>query len=65
MTALGAVFLASQVALMVHGLTDAVTWSMVRPGPIVWVVWGLAIATWIVVNSSSNVPQKESYVSET
>ena len=48
-TALGAGFFAAQVALMVHGLTDAVTWGMVRPAPLVWVLWGLAIATYITV----------------
>lgn len=42
--ALGAGLLASQVALCVHGLTDAVTWGMVRSAPLVWAVWGVAIA---------------------
>lgn len=32
------------VALVVHGLTDAVTWGMVRPAPLVWVTWGFAAA---------------------
>lgn len=41
---LGAGLLCSQVALVVHGLVDAVTWGMVRPAPIVWAIWGLAIA---------------------
>jgi O-antigen ligase len=44
--ALGAGFLASQLALAVHGLTDAVTWGMVRPAPLVWGLWGLAVASW-------------------
>jgi len=39
---LGAGLLCSQVALVTHGLVDAVTWGMVRPAPLVWVVWGLA-----------------------
>ncbi|HEX7974699.1 MAG TPA: O-antigen ligase family protein, partial [Anaerolineales bacterium] len=39
---LGAGLLCSQVALVVHGLFDAVTWGMVRPAPLVWVLWGLA-----------------------
>jgi len=34
----------SQVALCTHGILDAVTWGMVRPAPIVWGIWGLAIA---------------------
>ncbi len=42
----GAGVLCSQVALIVHGITDAVTWGMVRPAPIVWIIWGLAIAGW-------------------
>jgi putative inorganic carbon (HCO3(-)) transporter len=41
---LGAALLCSQLALAVHGLTDAVTWGMVRPAPIVWALWGLAVA---------------------
>jgi putative inorganic carbon (HCO3(-)) transporter len=45
---LGAGLLASQVALIVNGMTDSVTWGMVKPAPIVWGVWGLAIATWIL-----------------
>ncbi|MFQ5616607.1 MAG: O-antigen ligase family protein, partial [Anaerolineales bacterium] len=40
----GAGLLCSQIALIVHGLTDAVTWGMVRPAPIVWGLWGITIA---------------------
>jgi putative inorganic carbon (HCO3(-)) transporter len=43
---LGAGILGSQAALAVHGLFDAVTWGMVRPAPLVWLVWGLALAGW-------------------
>ena len=50
--ALGSGILASQVALIVHGMTDAVTWGMVRPAPIVWAIWGLAIAGWNVYASN-------------
>ncbi len=46
--ALGIGLLGSQVALVVHGMTDAVTWGMVRPAPLVWGVWGLAVAGWYV-----------------
>ena len=42
--ALGAGLLASNVALCVHGLTDAVTWGMVRSAPLVWLLWGTAVA---------------------
>jgi putative inorganic carbon (HCO3(-)) transporter len=45
---LGAGLLCSQVALIIHGLTDAITWGMVRPAPLTWVVWGLAVASWNV-----------------
>jgi putative inorganic carbon (HCO3(-)) transporter len=45
LTGLGAGLLASQVALAVHGLTDAVTWGT-RPAVLVWAVWGLAMAAW-------------------
>jgi putative inorganic carbon (HCO3(-)) transporter len=44
-TGLGAGVIASQVALIVHGLLDAVTWGMVRPAPMVWAIWGIAMAT--------------------
>jgi putative inorganic carbon (HCO3(-)) transporter len=40
---LGAGLLCSQVALTVHGLTDATTWGT-RPAIIVWGLWGLAMA---------------------
>jgi putative inorganic carbon (HCO3(-)) transporter len=43
MAGLGAGLLASQAALAIHGLTDAVMWGT-RPAVIVWVLWGLAIA---------------------
>lgn len=46
---LGAGLLCSQVAMIVHGLTDAVTWAMARPSPIVWGIWGLTIAAWRVL----------------
>jgi len=39
---LGAGLLCSQLALVVHGMVDAVTWGMVRPAPVVWALWGLA-----------------------
>jgi len=41
---LGAGLLCSQVALVIHGLTDAVTWGT-RPAVVVWAVWGVAMAT--------------------
>jgi len=40
--------LAGQAALVVHGLSDAVTWGMVRTAPLVWGLWGLIAAMWIL-----------------
>jgi len=40
LTGIGAGLLCSQIALITHGLTDAVTWGMVRSAPIVWAIWG-------------------------
>jgi putative inorganic carbon (HCO3(-)) transporter len=54
--ALGAGLLCSQIALVVHGMTDAVTWGMVRPAPLVWAVWGLAVAGWYVYIHPENNP---------
>lgn len=48
---LGAGLLASQVALAVHGLTDAVTWGT-RPAVLVWAIWGLALAAVRLVERS-------------
>jgi putative inorganic carbon (HCO3(-)) transporter len=54
---LGAGLLGSETALVIHGLTDAVTWGMVRPAPLVWGIWGTAIAAWYVL-FSSRYPRK-------
>jgi putative inorganic carbon (hco3(-)) transporter len=50
--ALGAGLLCSQIALIVHGLTDAVTWGMVRPAPVVWALWGTAIVAALQLNKA-------------
>lgn len=44
----GAGILCSQIGMAVHGLTDSVTWGMVKPAPIVWGIWGLAAAAWLL-----------------
>jgi len=44
LASIGAGLLCSQIALITHGLTDAVTWGMVRSAPIVWAIWGFAAA---------------------
>ena len=58
LTALGAGLLASQAALVVHGLTDTATWGT-RPAVVVWVVWGLTMAALLVSSKpgTSEVPQ--------
>jgi O-antigen ligase len=58
---LGAGLLGSQVALVVHGFLDAVTWGMVKPAPIVWGLWGLTAAGWYVCcrPSSQSAPSSE------
>jgi putative inorganic carbon (HCO3(-)) transporter len=43
--AAGAGLFCSQVALVMHGMVDAVTWGMIRPAPLVWVLWGLAVVS--------------------
>ena len=39
---LGAGLLAAQAALIAHGMTDSVTWGMVRTAPLVWLLWGIS-----------------------
>ena len=46
-TGLGAGLFCSQLALITHGLLDAISWGAVRPVPIVWALWGLTCAVWI------------------
>ncbi len=56
--AAGAGLLASNVALCVHGLTDAVTWGMVRTAPLVWALWGLVLgAATLCATLAQNAPQ--------
>ena len=54
-TGIGAGLLCSQFALITHGLTDSVTWGMVRPGPFVWVIWGVAIASFNLIKGNRQV----------
>jgi O-antigen ligase len=44
MASLGLGLLFSQIALVLHGMLDSVTWGMVRPAPLVWGLWGLTMA---------------------
>jgi len=48
LSGIGSGLLGSQIAIIIQGLFDSVTWGMVRPAPLVWYLWGLAIACgWI------------------
>ena len=58
-TALGAGLLCSQIALIAHGLTDAVTWGMVRPAPVVWALWGAAIAAALALTKQNPLGSSE------
>jgi putative inorganic carbon (hco3(-)) transporter len=46
--AIGIGMMGSVIALLEQGILDAVTWGMVRPAPIVWVIWGTCVAAWYV-----------------
>jgi len=59
---LGAGILFSQFALVIHGITDAVTWGMVRSAPVIWVIWGLTISAWMVTvkqTASRNIKKQK------
>ena len=53
MAGVGAGLLASQLALLMQGMLDAVVWGMVRSAPLVWVLWGLPSASLIFLERSS------------
>ena len=42
---IGAGLICSLISLGIHGIIDAVTWGMVRPAPLVWMIWGLVAAS--------------------
>jgi len=42
--ALAVGLIGSQIALIIHGLTDAVLWGVVRASPIIWLIWALCLA---------------------
>ena len=48
----------SQIALLSHGLTDAVTWGLIRITPLVWVLWGFTIALWFAQNTPGTAPEE-------
>ena len=45
LTGLGAGLLCSQGALLVHGIANVSVWGEIRSAPIVWALWGLAMAS--------------------
>lgn len=54
---LGAGLLACLAALVVHGLTDAVAWTMVRSAPLIWAVFGLVCAGCAVYGQEAHSPE--------
>ncbi len=55
----GAGLVCSQLALAVHGLTDAPLWGPDRPAVIVWGLWGLGVAGWNVCRRRERQTQLE------
>jgi len=56
LTAIGAGIIGSQTALILAGMTDAVTWGMVRPAAVVWAVWALPVVAWSLTGQHPLVP---------
>lgn len=52
----GAASLVAQISLLIHGLIDAPLWNT-RPAPFVWGVWGLAIASFLVMRQQNTVDE--------
>ena len=48
-SALTAGLLAAHTALLVHGVSDAVTWGMVRTAVVPWGLWAVVFAAWRVI----------------
>lgn len=51
---LGAGLLGCLAAMAVHGLTDAIVWTMVRSAPLIWAVFGLVCAAYRVYGPESH-----------
>ncbi len=45
-------------AMALHGVTDAVTWGMVRSAPLVWLIWGAAQAAQRMAPSKEMTPER-------
>ncbi|MEA3438726.1 MAG: O-antigen ligase family protein [Chloroflexota bacterium] len=59
LTGLGVGLLLSQVAILIHGMFDAVTWGVMRVSPIVWMVWAIAAAAGILLFNSKMDQRKQ------
>ena len=60
LSGIGSGLLGSQIAIIIQGLFDSVTWGMVRPAPLVWFLWGLAFACgWIFIWSGDLSPAQK------
>jgi putative inorganic carbon (hco3(-)) transporter len=57
--AIGVGMMGSVIALLEQGILDAVTWGMVRPAPIVWVIWGTCVAAWYVYIDYDRIDYKD------
>ena len=52
---LGAGLLGCQLVLAFHGLFDSVTWGMIRPAPLIWMLWGIGVGAMIWRRSQNAV----------
>lgn len=56
---IGAGLLLSQLAMLTHGLLDAPVWTS-RTANMSWLVWGVALAAWLVATKKNRVADAES-----
>lgn len=52
-SAMGLGMFGALVVLMVHGIFDAAAWGMIRTAPLIWVLWGIGVATFLIVYSTN------------
>ena len=50
--ALGAALFISQIVLGSVGLLDSVVWGGTKTAPLVWIVWGVAVAAWRITSQT-------------
>ncbi|MCO5193962.1 MAG: O-antigen ligase family protein [Anaerolineae bacterium] len=56
---IGAGLLLSQLAMLTHGLLDAPVWAS-RTADMAWLVWGVALAAWLVATKKNRAADAES-----